>query len=581
VAGVENACSPGTPAADDSLCNGQTNNTPSSCVAGVENACSPGTPAADDSLCNGLDDDCDGSVDEDYAVDSSCGTGECQTNNTPSSCVAGVENACTPGTPAADDSLCNGLDDDCDGSADEDYVVDSSCGVGECQTNNTPSSCVAGVENACTPGTPAADDSLCNGLDDDCDGSEDEDYVVDSSCGVGECQTNNTPSSCVAGVENVCSPGTPAADDSLCNGLDDDCDGSADEDYVVDSSCGGGECQTNNTPSSCVAGVENACSPGAPAADDSLCNGLDDDCDGSADEDYTVIPTTCGTGECAGNTGQLECQGGAEIDTCDPLAGAAADDSLCNGLDDDCDGSVDEDYTVIPTTCGTGECAGNAGQLECQGGTETDTCDPLAGAAAETCDNLDNNCDGAVDEGLTIIYYHDFDSDNYGNPAVPENACSQPVDYVQDDTDCDDTDPAINPETFWYQDYDFDGYGNQTISMQQCTQPSNFVLDNSDCNDNDPEIYPGGHPVRITPEELPLYYPSLQHSYNAISDGQSIQCQDKEFIENLSINADKSITLEAGYDCGYSINGGMTTITGTMTVIEGTITIQSGILIIQ
>jgi hypothetical protein len=299
------------------------------------------------------------------------------------------------------------------------------------------------------------------------------------------------------------------------------------------------------------------------------------------DEDYTVIPTTCGTGECAGNTGQLECQGGAEIDTCDPLAGAAADDSLCNGLDDDCDGSVDEDYTVIPTTCGTGECAGNAGQLECQGGTETDTCDPLAGAAAETCDNLDNNCDGAVDEGLTIIYYHDFDSDNYGNPAVPENACSQPVDYVQDDTDCDDTDPAINPETFWYQDYDFDGYGNQTISMQQCTQPSNFVLDNSDCNDNDPEIYPGGHPVRITPEELPLYYPSLQHSYNAISDGQSIQCQDKEFIENLSINADKSITLEAGYDCGYSINGGMTTITGTMTVIEGTITIQSGILIIQ
>jgi lysophospholipase L1-like esterase len=123
---------------------------------------------------------------------------------------------------------CNNIDDNCDSSVDEALTRGTTCGVGECSGNTGNETCIAGVwgGNTCDPlAGAAADDSLCNGLDDDCDGSADEDYAVDSSCGVGECQTNNTPSSCVAGVENACSPGTPAADDSLCNGLDDDCDG--------------------------------------------------------------------------------------------------------------------------------------------------------------------------------------------------------------------------------------------------------------------------------------------------------------------------------------------------------------------
>ncbi len=89
--------------------------------------------------------------------------------------------------------------------------------------------------------------------------------------------------------------------------------------------------------------------------------------------------------------------------TCTPTG---VSESICNGVDDDCDGSIDEDYATTPTTCGVGECSGNTGEVICQNGAEVDTCDPFAGAAPEgpfgdpTCgDTLDNDCDGLTDAG--------------------------------------------------------------------------------------------------------------------------------------------------------------------------------------
>jgi hypothetical protein len=75
-----------------------------------------------------------------------------------------------------EDATCDGIDDDCDGSFDEDYVSHpTGCGVGACAATGA-TSCVAGlVADSCTPGTPAGDDSVCNGIDDDCDGAIDED----------------------------------------------------------------------------------------------------------------------------------------------------------------------------------------------------------------------------------------------------------------------------------------------------------------------------------------------------------------------------------------------------------------------
>ena len=179
--------------------------------------------------------------------------------------------------------------DACDGRDDADYVPNDGCGVGHCRTTNTPSTCIDGVETACVPGIPLSDDdATCDGVDDDCDGDVDDDYVVDDSCGVGHCYATNTPSSCTEGVESACEAGTMlATDDVACDGVDSDCDGSLDEDYAPDATCGLGYCLDNNVPSSCVDGVEAACQPGSPlATSDPTADGIDDDCDGNIDEDY-------------------------------------------------------------------------------------------------------------------------------------------------------------------------------------------------------------------------------------------------------------------------------------------------------
>lgn len=138
------------------------------------------------------------------------------------------------------------------------------------------------------------------------------------------------------------------------------------------------------------------------------CDLVDNDCDGAVDEDENgnplTNPTTCGVGDCEGNTGFETCVNGMFVnDTCDPFDGAS--EEFCDGNDNDCDGDVDEDASGNPltreTTCGVGDCAGNTGCETCENGMfGNDTCDPLDGASAENCDGNDNDCDGSVDEAV-------------------------------------------------------------------------------------------------------------------------------------------------------------------------------------
>jgi hypothetical protein len=108
----------------------------------------------------------------------------------------------------------------------------------------------------------------------------------------------------------------------------------------------------------------------------------------------------------------------------------------------------------------------------------------------EVCNSADDNCSGAADEGLTFTnYYADVDGDSYGAGAAT-SACSQPVGYVLNNTDCNDANSAINPTTAWYLDADGDGYGTGTATIA-CAAPMGMVANNTDCNDLSSAVNPG------------------------------------------------------------------------------------------
>jgi hypothetical protein len=99
---------------------------------------------------------------------------------------------CTPGgcRNLFEDSTCDGYDDDCDGLVDEDFPQETTnCGVGACAAAGILQCTNGLVEDTCAPGTPAPDDSMCNGEDDDCDGLVDEDADWDGD-GIPDCSDN-------------------------------------------------------------------------------------------------------------------------------------------------------------------------------------------------------------------------------------------------------------------------------------------------------------------------------------------------------------------------------------------------------
>jgi hypothetical protein len=155
---------------------------------------------------------------------------------------------------------------------------------------------------------------------------------------------------------------------------------------------------------------------------------------------------------------------------------------------------------------------------EC-GGDCNDTVAAIRPGATELCDGIDNDCDGSVDEGgLTRIWYRDLDEDGFGDAAATQaTACGAPAPpgYVADDRDCDDGNAARfpgNPEicdaldndcdatvdeglpqNTYYRDADGDGYGDPAQTKGDCaaTPPSGYVAVAGDCNDGDRAVNPG------------------------------------------------------------------------------------------
>ena len=82
-------------------------------------------------------------------------------------------------------------------------------------------------------------------------------------------------------------------------------------------------------------------------------------------------------------------------------------------------------------------------------------------------------------------YYTDADGDGFGNLNAPVSSCLPFPGLVQNSTDCDDANAAVNPNTVWYADADADGFGNISTTTTACLQPAGYVADSMDCNDND------------------------------------------------------------------------------------------------
>ncbi len=391
--------------------------------------------------CNGKDDNCNGEADEGFPDSNGDGVKDCLETDTDLDAIFDYEDNCVtvpnPGQENADgdeagdacdgdddndgslddadcmpfdptvfpeaEEVCNGVDDNCDGAVDEGFADENGNGLADClePADEDWDGIPDATDNCLSVPNAGQEDLDGDGLGDACDDDVDGDGILNDADNCAYAANADQVDSDLDGQGDACDgddDNDGAADEldcsptdatvypgalEICNGVDDNCDGSVDEGFG-EASCGLGICA--NTVKTCVDGMPYECQPLAVATDE-LCDGLDNDCDGLVDEE--LADQTCGLGPCAVTVSG--CVDG-KVPICEPLPSSA---EACDGVDNDCDGAVDDN--LGQETCGLGVCLHTVDL--CVNG-QMAACDPLAGAGPETCDGLDNDCDGAVDEEL-------------------------------------------------------------------------------------------------------------------------------------------------------------------------------------
>jgi hypothetical protein len=324
-----------------------------------------------------------------YGCDAGCPTGwNCRVTKVDGS----LESVCVPPqydlcTPCAADATCNG--GVCIALGGQSSCLPSCELESVCPNGYTCEADPTGVHQGvyCIPNT-----SACT-----CTGAADDGQIR-------TCSSMNLNGTC-QGLE-TCHPSSggwvgctaPAAQPEICDGIDNNCNG------LVDENTDGQACTNMNGNGTCpgttlctgVGGL--ICQGKIPTAE--LCNGLDDDCDGVVDNGFANLGMQCsaGSGGCLRN-GVIRCNPAGTGTECSATPGTPTAE-ICNGVDDDCNGVIDNGFPLLGQSCtsGVGQCA-RQGNYVCNMTGSGVVCSIAGGApATEVCDNLDNDCDGGVDE---------------------------------------------------------------------------------------------------------------------------------------------------------------------------------------
>ncbi|MEQ1505545.1 MAG: MopE-related protein, partial [Myxococcota bacterium] len=398
---------------------------------------------------------------------------------------------------------CNDIDDDCDGAVDDGLIARwwpdedldtygdrDALPVDTCDPPagwvERPGDC---DDTVATVYTGAVE--VCNGVDDDCDADvddgitgpywPDEDGDTFGDAAVAPVLTCDPapgfvgrPGDCDDAVATVF---TGAVE--VCDGVDDDCDAVVDDGITVpywpDVDGDGFGDDAVASVLTCDPEPGFVARPGD--CDDTVatvftgavevCNGVDDDCDAVVDDRITVPywPDVDGDGfgddavapvqSCELVPGSVVRPGDCDDTVATVFTGAV---EVCNGVDDDCDTDVDDGITVPywpdvdeDTFGDEGSapvltCAPEPGLVDHRG--DCDDTDPVVHVfALEVCDELDDDCDGTVDEGVALALWTDVDGDGFGAPGAPIRACVAPPDTTSIGGDCDDADPAVGGPT--------------------------------------------------------------------------------------------------------------------------------------